>query len=219
MNFRPEDNITPEEKLLRLIRKDKKKVYSQMAPGEKRKEDKLSPENKAAITGGYSSSEGFSRFYFIKSINFSLVNNLIILVVLVASALFLPKFFYAPSAIQETREDKAVEKKELIQERKIFPLEHYQQAISGRTLFKVPAQEVKQVQLIPKSRTFSQLLQGLALIGIVSGDNPRAIIEDRKENQTYFVHTGDYLGDIQVLEIESRRVKLGYQGEIASLFL
>jgi len=218
-NYNSKDNSAPEEKLLRLIRKDKKILQSKAAKDNSDK-DSSAADSKIAIVDSDKIKESPILFSFIEHINFSFINMLITLFVAISAAIFILTFLSQPIKSGSVLNNvTAGEKNELIQEREILPLEYYQDVISKRVLFRGGQKDTKESQLIPKSKTFSQLLQGLNLIGIMSGDNPRAIIEDKKENQTYFVYRGDYLGEIKVVDIEVKKVTMEYQGETASLFL
>jgi len=217
------DNIAPEEKLLRLIRKDKKTPPSNLPTENSHKQTNIISQEKVPPLESDKPKEGSLFFLIIEHINFSVINMLVTFVVIVAAAVFILNFLSQPgnkqaifSSTISTLNTK-LNSKQLIQERKILPLDYYQNVISGRVLFRTTANKevVKETQLIPKSKTFSQLLQGLNLLGIMGGANPRAIIEDKKDGQTYFVSKGE----VKVVDIESKKVTLEYQGETASLFL
>ena len=220
MYFQSKDNLTPEEKLLKLIRKDKEKTPVRAVSSEKLKGDKVALDARAVIADSDKAIENPFLFSFVKSVNFSLINSFITLVVIIGTGIFLFTLLYEfPKAKTKVPLIISGEKGELIKERKILPFSYYEQAISKRVLFRGGVKETKEVRVIPKSKNFGQLMQNLKLIGIMTGDNPQAIIENKKENETYFVNNGDYLGEIKVLEIESKKITLEYQGEAASLFL
>jgi len=221
MDFQSKDNLTPEEKLLRLIRKDKKKNSGGLNSGAKLKEGPVAFESSLLTEETDKAIENPFLFSFVKSFNFSLINSFITLAVIVGSAIFIFNLFYEPPNLRaKTQHTISKEKKELIKERKIPSFDYYQQAVSKRVLFRGGSKETsKEVHVIPKSKTFSQLMQNLNLIGIMTGDNLQAIIENKKEKETYFINIGDYLGEIRVLNIEPKKVTLEYQGETASLFL
>ena len=199
------DDITPEEKLLHLIRGSNKKA-SKPEPKSERKVSQ-SKEAKIVFTGA-------------KSLNFALINKLILLAVFIALLLFLfDLYFGAPEISRPLATSKAKPKSISLEEKEIKSISYYQQEISKRNLFKAGASKPKSKKVIPAGPTFRDLVKNLHLLGIVSGDNPQVIIEDRKLNKTYFLYTGDYLGDIKVEEIHSDSVLLEYKGEKVSLFL
>ena len=53
----------------------------------------------------------------------------------------------------------------------------------------------------------------LNLLGIVSGEDNQAIIEDKNLKKTYFLYKGDSLSEMKVLDITGNSVILDYKGE------
>ena len=53
----------------------------------------------------------------------------------------------------------------------------------------------------------------LALMGVVEGEPPQAIIQDRKTQQTYFLYEGDTLGEITIRRVRPGVVTLEYDGD------
>jgi len=58
-----------------------------------------------------------------------------------------------------------------------------------------------------------EILGNLNLLGIISGDNNQAIIEDKTLKKTYFLYKGDSFGDLKVYDIKESVVILDYNGE------
>jgi len=96
------------------------------------------------------------------------------------------------------------------------PFEEYNEAIASRDLFQegFVSKEEGGTTPPPQSR-----LKDLALIGIISGKTPQAIIEDKKEQKTYFLRTGEMLGNLRVEQILEERVTLSDDGEQFDLIL
>lgn len=61
--------------------------------------------------------------------------------------------------------------------------------------------------------TLSELSRGLSLLGILGGDDPRAIVSDTKTGKTLHLRPGEYVGEIQILEVHAQRVLLGWKNE------
>lgn len=59
----------------------------------------------------------------------------------------------------------------------------------------------------------------LGLVGIVPGSNPQAIIEDKKNQKTYYLIKGQTVNGITVEEINADKVMLDYNGKKMSLIL
>ena len=58
-----------------------------------------------------------------------------------------------------------------------------------------------------------EILGNLNLLGIITGDNNQAIIEDKTLKKTFFLYKGDSLGELKVYDIKDSVVILEYRGE------
>jgi len=104
------------------------------------------------------------------------------------------------------------------------PLGYYTQDIDSKGLFKYSAldnarAQNSSVQFQPLRVKLEELVQTLALKGVVAGDAPQAVIEDTKASKTYFVVKNDKIGDIIVEDIAPNKVKLRLDGESVDLTL
>ncbi len=59
----------------------------------------------------------------------------------------------------------------------------------------------------------SEMLQDLNLLGVITGDDNQAIIEDKKTKRTFFLYKGDNFREFKVDDIKEGSVTLDYQGE------
>lgn len=59
----------------------------------------------------------------------------------------------------------------------------------------------------------------MGLVGIIAGDNPQAIIEDKKAQKTYYLNKGQSFNGYVVEEISEGKVILDNEGNKTSLFL
>ena len=57
------------------------------------------------------------------------------------------------------------------------------------------------------------IIGNLNLLGIITGDNNQAIIEDKSLKKTFFLYKGDSLGELKVYDIKDSMVILEYKGE------
>ena len=98
---------------------------------------------------------------------------------------------------------------------------HYANTMKQRSLFKTqPQKEVaQQVERKSAGVIFKKLVKDLALKGILSGDTPKAIVENQSENRTYFVTVGEYIGDVKIQDIRPDKIILEYDNEKMTLFL
>lgn len=62
-----------------------------------------------------------------------------------------------------------------------------------------------------------EILKNLNLLGIITGDNNQAIIEDKTLKKTFFLYKGDSLGDLTIYDIKDSVVILEYKGEKVEL--
>ncbi|MBI2870104.1 MAG: hypothetical protein HYY14_00160 [Candidatus Omnitrophica bacterium] len=86
-------------------------------------------------------------------------------------------------------------------------------ALEGRALFK-PAVPDEDIPEKPEKSVFlKDLAAPLALMGVEEGPPPLAMIQDRKSQQTYFLHEGDLLGEIRISRVRPGVVTLEYDGE------
>lgn len=93
----------------------------------------------------------------------------------------------------------------------------YAGIIGKRNLFKTyeaPGKTQAPAQIAP-----SDLLGNYALAGVIGGDNPQAIIEDKKTKATYFLNKGQFLGNFKIEEILEGKVILELRGERFELSL
>ncbi|MBU4589584.1 MAG: hypothetical protein KKG01_01515 [Candidatus Omnitrophica bacterium] len=65
----------------------------------------------------------------------------------------------------------------------------------------------------PVSISKEEILKDLTLLGIITGEDNQAIIEDKKTKKTQFLYKGDSIGDLKVIDIKDSEVMLDYNGE------
>lgn len=106
---------------------------------------------------------------------------------------------------QETRPDKTTQ----VQEEDNQP--------EFRELFGAPA--TRETPSIKEGPSASDLAKDLALVGVITGDNPQAIIEDKKTRQTYYCFENESVLQFKVKKIEKATVILDYNGETFKMSL
>ena len=67
--------------------------------------------------------------------------------------------------------------------------------------------------------TSDNITERVGLVGILAGDNPQAIIEDKKAQKTYYLNKGQSFDGYVVEEISENKVTLNYEGKKITLFL
>ncbi|MBM3250215.1 MAG: hypothetical protein FJZ09_05140 [Candidatus Omnitrophica bacterium] len=201
------DNVSPEEKLLRLIRGQKKPAATVSASGSTAKVDKGQPT-------------GFVPPFSLKKFpNVSGPKKLIPLAlgascIYLALSLIWPFFGLKRPLLPKITPKKITDEKISIKE-EIRPFEYYLEVTGGRQLFTSPAQEAQ----APIGQAAADLIKDISLVGIIAGDNPQAIIEDKKAQKTYYVTKGQSFGEFQVEDIKEGKIILNYRGTRFELYL
>jgi len=194
------EKISPEERLLRLIKRGTKKT--------------VPPKSAQKIKKPIIPLFTFKRFLHVRFLNNLLLFLLFLALIYLALNLFMP---YKPGEIEAPSLPSKQEeiKKDLLLQTQSY--DYYAQQIGRRQLFR-PAIGRKE-KSVSKTKTLREIMQDFTLLGIMRGDNPQAVIEDKKAQKTYFLNRGDYLGEVQISDIQEGRVILEYEGESFDLFL
>lgn len=196
------DNITPEEKLLRLIRKEKK-------PASSVRESKPQTTVKQHI---YPSIQKYLSFTYLRK---AIMAVFIISCMYLAASLLYPLVGLKKIKLPEITSEKLTEQKaETAQE--IKPYEFYLQGVKNRQIFGTVAGQETEKQIASVN---VDLIKEINLVGIISGENPQAIIEDKKIQKTYYVTKGQYIGEFQVEDIKEGKVILSFRGQRFELYL
>jgi len=202
------DNISPEEKLLRLIRGQKKSRIPVLAEGNP------NAPVPVEIQGGVIYQKRIFKFkkYFPQ-----LNTNILILIGFVTASLYLLSAFVYPLFVtkktiflQKKPFDKITESKEAVKQEEIKPYDFYIQGIKSKQIFGAAS-----VQLTQESNVTvgANLIKDINLLGVISGDSPQAIIEDVKLQKTYYVTKGQMIGEFQVEDIGDGKIILNYSGK------
>ncbi len=186
--------ITPEEKLLRLIK-------------EKGKKESKSKSSLLSFKGN---------FPLFKIINFILIS-----IVGVVFLFFLVDFLLMKNRISEIEsvvsKTPPAEQVESIPKQELPSLPEIEELIQKKNIFSadtnIPQFPDAKVQ---KEQTASH---NLNLLGVITGIRPQAIIEDPNLKKTYFLNKGDTFGEYKVMQIKEGRVILEYQGKEIELNL
>ena len=198
------DNISPEEKLLRLIR------------GEKKNPAAGSPASDAAKAAKRPAFE-----FKLPDFIFHLDARRVILIILVLSCIYLVFAFIYPFVFLRTVELPEVAKDskaglEAMPKTEQKPLEEYLQGFGDKQVFGSSGS----VGVIgPASGLSAELIKDINLVGIIAGENPQAIIEDKKGQKTYYLNKGQFIGEFQVEDIQEGKIILNFNGQRFELHL
>jgi hypothetical protein len=210
------DNISPEEKLLRLIRNEQK----QRLPAEKQSMLQTGripplPEPNVQTKTGHTK---------IKPLHISLRLNpgKIVGICFFASLAYLTgsliyPLINSPSInISDIQEQPGIVQKPVLRSNPIKPLEFYQTGIKNEQMFHSQAALETSTSMASVNH---DLLKDINLVGVIAGDNPQAIIEDKKTEKTYYVSKGQLIGELIVEEILDGKIILNLKGQKFELYL
>ena len=65
----------------------------------------------------------------------------------------------------------------------------------------------------------TDLVKQLNLVGIIAGENPQAVIEDKNTQKTYYLNKGQFLGEIQLEDILEGKIIINHKGQRFELYL
>lgn len=194
------DNISPEEKLLKLIKGDKKQ------PVEK-KDPSLQPAVKITAKKSDPGSIRKSLIHFLigKIKPLLIVGSLIYLIVSFIYPWVGLKKINLPAVSEKIKQEPQLEIK-----KESKPFESYLKDIEGRQIFGTfSGQQESLAQVAAEADS----IKDINLLGVILGDNPQAIIEDKKTQKTVYVSRGQFIGQFQVEEIKEGKVILNYKGQ------
>lgn len=207
------DNISPEGRLLALIRKARPKKAEDKAVGN-HTENRNTERNRFRISF---SKGAFSGTDILKHVNKYLVFLVVILALflIVDIAITNPqkKMTLLLSGVVEKSSDVGYKKEDPAGRTEDFS--EYSGHISARKIFGPPPAQVTQETGKPAEEIFGNL----NLVGIIAGAEPQAIIEDKKSQKTHYLNKGQSFDGITVEEISEDKVKLNSGGRRTTLVL
>lgn len=195
------DNVSPEEKLLRLIR-GQKRTAKNSAPSP------VSPELKPVLKNRPAHSS------FGLRLDYSLISRLMPLLLVVSFIYLLGVYLYPLAALrkiklpQDGRLEKNTAPAPAVKEG-LKPFEFYSAAAGGRSIFGAPVNRESRITAVKGQ---PESIKEINLVGIIAEHPPQAIIEDKKNQKTYTLSEGQSLGEFEILEIREGKVILSSKG-------
>lgn len=193
--------------MLRLIRGQKKSLIPVLAGGN------LNAPVPVKIQGGIIQKRAFKFEKYLPRLN----TNILILIGLVTSSLYLLSAFAYPLFVTkktiflpEKPLDNLTETKEAIKQEEIKPYDFYTQGIKTKQIFGAASAQLTQESAVTVG---ANLIKDINLLGVISGDSPQAVIEDKKSQKTYYVTKGQLIGEFQVEDIGGGKIILNYSGQ------
>ncbi|MFA4982288.1 MAG: type II secretion system protein N [Candidatus Omnitrophota bacterium] len=219
-------NASPEQRLLDLIK------------GKSKKGDPRHPESGAAQDSGAPpgpAKKNRAQVYMTEIFKTDIFKNkmfdpdrlktlnkyLVIAASLLAVYFFIELIFIRPYKDLETVISAAARvpskppkaEKDITSEQKDYS--YYSGDISRKKIFTASSGDAT----APKIGVSSDALNDLGLVGIIPGDDPQAIIEDKKNQKTYYLNKGQSFDNFTVEEITESKVVLDQDGRKIALFL
>ena len=205
------DDPVPEERLLKLIKgAGRKDRQAQQAPAS----FDQAPRNSrpGPVPGAWRPLPGFMRADRLQAA---------LLAVFAAACLFLLASFvapYMPSALLTEKElaSPGAPRENVVPEAGRKPLEYYVEAVKDKSIFSsaAPAAAAE-----PVSIAEADLAKDINLLGVISGEKPEAVIEDKKIDKVFYVSRGMFIGDYQVQDIQDGKVIVSRDGKRFELHL
>lgn len=214
------DNISPEEKLLNLIKGDKKTAPKLPVFLHRQPVKKNTAAASAVKTGLRDQAWPIFRKYFTAKY----VHVLIVVFFVLSLVNLFFAFIYPWIGLQRIslpdvpKGDAQIAMPETGLKQDVKPYEFYAQALSRRQIFS-DSNLSAQGQSGISSVAPADLIKDLNLVGIISGEHPQAVIEDRKTQKTYYLNEGQYIGQLQIDGIQQGKIILKYNNQKYELYL
>lgn len=211
--------FSPEEKLLNLI---KKKRHEPAAP-ETPVTDERGPAAVKETAGGPSQKEigsPFSKFNLSNITNLAhikILNTVLFAILIVIIIYFLVDVLIVPSDKTLVLNGERERPQRILGDIEQKPFSYYSKSLSGKEIFKPLVREERSrpsYEAPPE-----EMISSFALLGIVSGKIPQAIIEDRKQKKRFFLKEGQSSGGLFLRSIDDGTVTVEFRGEEFSLAL
>ncbi|MFC1807530.1 hypothetical protein ACFL0T_04095 [Candidatus Omnitrophota bacterium] len=94
--------------------------------------------------------------------------------------------------------------------------EDYQKVLNEKSIF-APASTGASKSSVSSGPGLRERIKGLRLVGIIPGDVPQAIIEDKASGQTMFLRKGEFVEEIEIRDISNGKIMLGSGDDTISL--
>lgn len=207
--------FSPEQKLLDLIKRKKGAHVPPKSDAGTSASIGMASESKK---GGLSSRPSLDLRNIIRIENIKFLNAALFFTLVAIILYFLIDIFLIPSKEIARLEEEMVEKAPAkIKEVEIEPYSYYSKELASKEIFK-PLVKEEEKELRPEIPP-EELIGNLSLLGIVSGEHPQAIIEDKKQKKSFFLREGQSAGGIFLKRIDDDSITVIYRGEEFNLTL
>ena len=206
-----EKPLTSEEKLLNIIRKKKTPQSTPEGKGQPR-DDK----SQGALAGPSKNKNEINPFKTVNRILFFIIPILVVLLCVEYYIVKQKSDLQAQQAlVRAAKEEKEASRKTDTAPGVDKPMDVYLSRFGERDIFMAPWEKPQDQN--SAATAIAPLSEELKVTGIVLDNNPQAIVEDVKTEQTYFLSTGDTVKNAKVLEIKEDRVIFEYNNSKVEL--
>ncbi|MBI1870423.1 MAG: hypothetical protein HYS07_04430 [Chlamydiae bacterium] len=207
-------DITPEEKLLKLIKEGRGEAKPENLSGKESAETLPIPLPKRDLSRKSSSINSVKP---IKILSFS-CSGLVIFLISILGYQYLIGEPIFPLPIRKIPSSESLElPSNLNQQAESF--DTYSKILEKRDIFKTIGPPPPVMTPTERSVGLSELVKNLSLSGIIPGDQPEGIVEDKSNGQVYYVKSGDRIGQLEVVEVTEGSLLLRYRDEEGQLTL
>jgi len=214
------DNISPEEKLLKLIKGEQKSTSPNLPKQDIVIEKKTTPDIpkiKPNIKNSILSLYSFARTHLTTT---AYIQKIMVGLLAVAVIYLIATFLYSWFGLSKIRlpdiASQKVEEPQFPLKKEPKPYEFYLQGIQQHQIFaSSSASETASVAAMAEANS----VKDINLVGIISGENPQAIIEDKKSQKTYYLNKGQSIGEFQIEDIQEGKIILNYRGQRYELYM
>lgn len=206
------DAISPEEKLLRLIRGSKKRAATAQgdnipAPASQAVSGKLPWQIwKLLFLGRH-----ILKFNLRQALRWGFALSFLYLVICL---------IYPWVGLKELKlplqADMSATYAELANGTQTKPFEFYIDGVGARQVF---GGADKGGTALSQAAAGVNVADDINLVGIISGENPQAIVEDKKSQKTYYLSRGQLIGDLKVDDIGDGKIIVERLGQKFELYL
>ena len=102
-------------------------------------------------------------------------------------------------------------------EKESRPFLYYLEMVQRRNIFSPIVLKGTEVSEAEAKKLLDSLVKDIKLVGISWGEQPQVMLEDTKNNKTYFLKSGDMIEKLKVESILKDRVILIYEGQRVEL--
>lgn len=206
------DNFSPEERLLKLIRGQKKQSQApDKSAARENYEASAQLINKSKVEPVTAFKKYFPSINIRKTIFWLFMFSIVCLVITFIYPRIAPRSIQIPQLREADSDNLDSQSKQNIK-----PFDFYLEGIKGRRIFATFSGQNTEK---PINALSPGLLKDINLVGIISGDSPQAIIEDKKTKETFYATKGQFIGEIQIEDIQAGKIIVNYQNQRYELYL